>query len=76
MAFALQTIDDVGNTAKVSNVAMMNLFLKPPAIACSDEKGNPISGNPFEKPGDCTYFYQVILNEFFITCKIWLKAIY
>ena len=70
MAFALQAIDDVGNAAKVSNVAMMNLFLKPPAIACSDEKGNPISGDPFEKPEDCTYFYQVMLNEFFI--RIWL----
>ena len=28
--------------------------------SCSNEEGNPISSEPFEKPGDCNHFYQVI----------------
>lgn len=59
VAFALRATDDAGNTADVSNVAMINLFLKPPAVACTDENGYPTSGDPFEKPGDCSHFYQV-----------------
>ena len=61
IAFAMRTTDDAGNTAEISNIAMMSLFLTPPPIACADDKGRPISTDPFEKPGDCTHFYQVHL---------------
>ena len=39
---------------------------------CIDSNGNPISGKPFEVPGDCTSFYQVLLAKhkqyLFSTC--------
>nr|XP_002127942.1 calcium-activated chloride channel regulator 4-like isoform X1 [Ciona intestinalis] len=58
VGFAMRATDTSGNTADVSNVAMMNLFLAPPPQSCLDKYGKPISGEPFEKPGDCLHFYQ------------------
>uniref|UniRef100_H2ZFD1 chitinase n=1 Tax=Ciona savignyi TaxID=51511 RepID=H2ZFD1_CIOSA len=54
----MRATDSAGNTASVSNVAMMNLFLRPPPESCLDKYGKPISGDPFEKPYDCLHFYQ------------------
>jgi len=36
------------------------LFFNP-TEDCVDASGNPVSGEPFENPDDCTKFYQVIL---------------
>ncbi|XP_078489083.1 calcium-activated chloride channel regulator 1-like isoform X2 [Ciona intestinalis] len=58
VGFAMRATDTSGNTADVSNLAMMNLFLAPPPQSCVDKYGKPISGKPFEKPGDCNNFYQ------------------
>ena len=61
VAFAVRATDGTGNVAYVSNIAMMNLFLKPPAVSCSDENSNPISTEPFEKKNDFFSFYWVRL---------------
>nr|XP_009859799.2 calcium-activated chloride channel regulator 4-like isoform X1 [Ciona intestinalis] len=63
VGFAMRATDTSGNTADVSNVAMMNLFLAPPPQSCVDKYGKPISGEPFEKPGDCLHFYQCSNGE-------------
>ena len=47
-------------TSLISQTSHLPTFIVPPRIACVDEKGNPISSDPFEKPDDCTNFYQVL----------------
>ena len=66
VAFVIRATDDAGNTADTSNAATANLFVVPPRIACVDEKGNPISSNPFEKPDDCSHFYQVFQTRGYV----------
>ena len=38
-------------------------FLEPDP--CHDEDGHPISGHPFEKPGDCDNYY-IVRIEFLV----------
>nr|CAB3231498.1 calcium-activated chloride channel regulator 4-like [Phallusia mammillata] len=63
VGIAMRATDDAGNAADVSNVAVLNLFLSPPAISCTDAEGNPESSYPFEKNGDCLRFYQCASGE-------------
>ncbi|XP_076809993.1 calcium-activated chloride channel regulator 3A-1-like [Clavelina lepadiformis] len=70
VAFALRATDDDNKVADVSNIAMMNLFLKPPAVSCSNGEGSPISSIPFEKKGDCKNFYQCSNGDLYtLPCK-------
>uniref|UniRef100_H2ZKL9 chitinase n=1 Tax=Ciona savignyi TaxID=51511 RepID=H2ZKL9_CIOSA len=63
IGFAIRAKDDVDNTAAPSNIAVINLFIKPPAIGCIDDYGYPYSGEPFKKPDDCDDFYQCSNGE-------------
>ncbi|CAK8691894.1 unnamed protein product, partial [Clavelina lepadiformis] len=65
VAFALRATDNAGNVAEVSNIAMMNLFLKPPEVSCTDDQGRPVNTEPFEKKKQCKTFYQCSNGQLF-----------
>jgi len=71
IGFAVVSTDDANNVAETSNVAVMNVFLAPPAVACSDKSGNSINSDPFEKTGDCFHFYQVSIIIFRCQLRIY-----
>jgi len=61
IGFALRAIDEAGNAADVSNVAILDFFMVPPKKLlnpCIGDNDEIFAGQYFPVPGDCSKFYQ------------------